>query len=76
MEGNASYLETENYPVGEVNGGGGVCPSQYLVDAFEMKDGLAWNQSPLYDAAKPYDNRDPGWPPSSCLIMLLSKAEK
>lgn len=35
------------------------CPTQNLVDAFEMKDGLAWDKSPLYSAAKPYDNRDP-----------------
>jgi hypothetical protein len=59
VETNNNFVETDNYPVGEVNGTGGVCPSQYLVDAFEMKDGLPWNQSPLYDAAKPYDNRDP-----------------
>lgn len=35
------------------------CPTQNLVDAFEMKDGLSWDKSPLYNAAKPYENRDP-----------------
>lgn len=35
------------------------CPTQNLVDAFEMKDGLSWDKSPLYNTAKPYDNRDP-----------------
>lgn len=35
------------------------CPTQNLVDAFEMKDGLPWDQSPYYDAARPYENRDP-----------------
>jgi uncharacterized lipoprotein YehR (DUF1307 family) len=54
-----NYLETANFPVGEVNGNGGVCPSQYLVDAFEMKDGLPYSQSPLYNAVAPYSNRDP-----------------
>ncbi|QNK63264.1 RagB/SusD family nutrient uptake outer membrane protein [Pedobacter sp. PAMC26386] len=58
-EANANYVERANYPVGEFNGGGGVCPSQYLVDTYEMKDGLPITQSPLYDAGRPYDNRDP-----------------
>lgn len=34
-------------------------PSQDLVDAFEMIDGLPYNQSGLYDASNPYLNRDP-----------------
>jgi hypothetical protein len=32
---------------------------QYLVDDFECTDGLPITSSPLYNAAKPYDNRDP-----------------
>lgn len=34
-------------------------PSQNLVDIFEMKDGLSWKKSPLYDPHHPYRNRDP-----------------
>lgn len=34
-------------------------PTQNLVDAFPMRDGLAWDKSPLYNANRPYDNRDP-----------------
>lgn len=56
---NSNTLESANFPVGEVNGNGGVCPSQYLVDAYEMKDGLPYTTSPLYSAANPYANRDP-----------------
>jgi starch-binding outer membrane protein, SusD/RagB family len=36
-----------------------VFPTQELVDAFPMKDGLPYTASPLYDPARPYDNRDP-----------------
>lgn len=31
----------------------------YLVDDFECTDGLPISQSPLYNASKPYENRDP-----------------
>ena len=34
-------------------------PTQTLVDAFLMTDGLPIEESPLYDPAKPYENRDP-----------------
>jgi hypothetical protein len=63
---NTNTFERANYPVGMVNAGeGATCPSQNLVDAFEMKTtGL-----PIDDAASgynpndPYVNRDPrlGW---------------
>lgn len=59
VESNSNSVERANYPVGEVGANGGVCPSQYLVDAFEMKDGLPYTQSSLYSAASPYANRDP-----------------
>ena len=35
------------------------CPTQNLVDAFEMIDGKKWNESPLYNPEKPYENKDP-----------------
>ena len=35
------------------------CPTQNIVDQYEMTDGLAYDQSPLYDPAHPYANRDP-----------------
>jgi len=34
-------------------------PTQELVDAFPMKDGIHYSQSPLYDPSDPYANRDP-----------------
>lgn len=34
-------------------------PLHAMIDAYDMKDGLPASQSPLYDASKPYDNRDP-----------------
>ncbi|UKJ07440.1 RagB/SusD family nutrient uptake outer membrane protein [Solitalea lacus] len=41
------------------NGWTNIQPTVYLVDNYEMKDGLPAAQSPLFNAAKPYDNRDP-----------------
>lgn len=35
------------------------CPTQNMVDQYEMTDGLPYNQSPLYDSSHPYVNRDP-----------------
>jgi hypothetical protein len=42
--------------------GKGVCywgPTQDLIDSYQSKDGLPITQSPLYDATKPFENRDP-----------------
>lgn len=43
------------------NGGGHAnkIPSYQLVDSYGCKDGLAIDKSPLYNPAKPWDNRDP-----------------
>ncbi|WP_080905071.1 RagB/SusD family nutrient uptake outer membrane protein [Parabacteroides sp. Marseille-P3160] len=43
------------------NGGGHAnkIPSYQLVDSYECLDGLAIDKSPLYNPAKPWDNRDP-----------------
>ena len=34
-------------------------PTQDLINTFQAKDGLPITESPLYDAAKPFENRDP-----------------
>lgn len=59
--GDTNVPELYNYPVGMENGNSGNCPTQTLVDAYEMKNtGKAWNESESgYDAQKPYTNRDP-----------------
>jgi starch-binding outer membrane protein, SusD/RagB family len=36
-----------------------ITPLRELVDAYQMRDGLPITQSPLYDAANPYANKDP-----------------
>ncbi len=55
-------VETYNYPVG-IEGGstGSNCPSQNMVDAYEMQaTGLGINEAGSgYDAANPYAGRDP-----------------
>jgi starch-binding outer membrane protein, SusD/RagB family len=55
-------FERANYPAGMVNGGqGATCPSQNLVDAFEMRTtGLPiTNPASGFDPNNPYANRDP-----------------
>lgn len=49
------------YPILCRNAGGASnkVPSQSLVDAYECTDGLTIDKSPLYDPAKPFQNRDP-----------------
>lgn len=42
-----------------IGGWGGVCPTQNLVDMFEMTDGQTYDKSALYEANNPYKNRDP-----------------
>lgn len=55
----ANTFESYNFPVGYSSGQGGNCPTQDLVDAFECTDGKSISESPLYDVANPYANRDP-----------------
>lgn len=55
-----SYIESHSYPVGVQGGTGGNCPTQDLVDAYEMKNGKAINEEGSgYDKNDPYKNRDP-----------------
>ena len=52
-------LESSNYPP-SLYGNGRVNPTQNLVDAFPMANGYPISMSASgYDAAKPYENRDP-----------------
>ena len=55
----SSSMETSNFPAGLENCKGGNCPTQNLVDAYEMVDGKPWDQSAFYDPANPCANRDP-----------------
>jgi len=56
---NTNTIEKENYPIGYEKGSTGNCPTQNLVDAYEMADGTLfdWNNSAM--ASNPYNNRDP-----------------
>ncbi len=52
-------FEKYNFPIGMENAGGGNCPTQNLVDAFEMTNGKAINEAGSgYDPQNPYANRD------------------
>ncbi|WP_321334105.1 RagB/SusD family nutrient uptake outer membrane protein [uncultured Bacteroides sp.] len=54
-------LEGYNFPIGVEGGNSGNCPTQTLVDAYEMKvTGKLWNEEGSgYDATNPYGGRDP-----------------
>ncbi len=52
-------FEKYNFPIGLENAGGGNCPTQNLVDAFEMSNGKAITDPDSgYDPQNPYANRD------------------
>ncbi|MCK9412542.1 MAG: RagB/SusD family nutrient uptake outer membrane protein [Prolixibacteraceae bacterium] len=57
--GALNSFEAANYSIGFNGGRTGTCPSQNLVDAYEMKDGTAFSWSNPAQAADPYLNRDP-----------------
>ncbi len=59
--GDLNTLESNNFPIGVEGGKSGNCPTQTLVDAYQMKStGLNWDESGSgYNPAKPYDGRDP-----------------
>ncbi len=60
-DGFSSTLEGYNFPKGVQGGNSGNCPTQNLVDAYEMQaTGLGINEAGSgYDAANPYEGRDP-----------------
>lgn len=51
--------ENDNFPAGFTNAKGGTCPSQDLVDAYEMKDGTVFSWNDPVQAKDPYLDRDP-----------------
>ena len=59
--GDMDAPERDSFPIGMENGNSGNCPTQNLVDAYEMKaTGKAWNEEESgYNAANPYADRDP-----------------
>lgn len=54
-------LEAYNFPIGVDGGGGGNCPTQNLVDAYQMQaTGKLWNETGSgYNPLSPYQGRDP-----------------
>lgn len=51
--------EVDNFPAGFTNAKGGTCPSQEMVDAYEMEDGTLFDWSKEQHKAAPYEKRDP-----------------
>lgn len=52
-------FEKANFPMGVEGGSTSTCPTQNLVDAYEMTDGSAFDWSNPDMKANPYANRDP-----------------
>lgn len=58
-EGASNGFESRNFPVGYQGGNTGTCPTQNLVDAYEMRaSGLPITADPRYNPANPYTGRD------------------
>jgi len=59
--GDLNSIEATNFPVGVEGGKSGNCPTQTLVDAYEMKaTGLLWNEEGSgYNPNQPFAGRDP-----------------
>ena len=55
----SNAFEKANLPISYDGVTGGNCPSQNLVDAFQMKDGTDFDWSNPEHASNPYANRDP-----------------
>ena len=56
--GESHDMESDNYPP-SLYGHGRINPTQNLVDAFPAASGYPIASAPDYDAANPYENRDP-----------------
>ncbi len=56
----SNSFECYNFPIGMDGAGGGNCPTENLVSAYETTDGLAIDDpnNTLYDPQNPYANRD------------------
>ena len=81
--GDSQSLESTNFPIGVEGGHSGNCPTQTLVDAYQMKStGKLWNETGSgYDSQNPYLGRDPrlamtiaingdkGWPAYNSLPL-------
>ncbi len=57
----SNILESRNFPIGVEGGNSGNCPTQTLVDAYQMKStGKFWDDPESgYEASNPYAGRDP-----------------
>ena len=54
----SNAFEKYNFPIGMENAGGGNCPTENLVSAYETKNGLTITEDTSYDPQNPYANRD------------------
>jgi hypothetical protein len=57
----SNSFESSNFPIGfeKEKGNSGICPSQNLVDTYDMRDGTPFNWNNTTDVQTMYTNRDP-----------------
>lgn len=59
LNGNSKTFEENNSPIGFEGGNSGNTPTQNLIDAYEMRNGTAFDWNNAAQAANPYKDRDP-----------------
>uniref|UniRef100_A0AB33JCA3 RagB/SusD family nutrient uptake outer membrane protein n=2 Tax=unclassified Prevotella TaxID=2638335 RepID=A0AB33JCA3_9BACT len=57
--GKSTSFESGNFPIGVNKGKGNTCPTENLVDAYEMTNGTVFDWKNPAHAANPYKGRDP-----------------
>ncbi|KGI61221.1 MULTISPECIES: RagB/SusD family nutrient uptake outer membrane protein [unclassified Prevotella] len=57
--GETTSFESNNFPIGVNKGNGNTCPTENLVDAYEMANGDVFDWNNPAHAANPYKSRDP-----------------
>jgi len=57
--GESGEFERSNFPIGVTGGRTSTCPTENLVESYEMTDGSRFDWSDAAMKANPYENRDP-----------------
>ncbi len=57
--GETGTFESANFPIGVTGGKTSTCPTENLVEAYEMTDGSRFDWTDAGMKASPYENRDP-----------------
>jgi len=59
LQGQRVHAHPQNAGTRMLGSNSNIAPSQFLIDAYEATDGLPIDESLVYDASQPFNNRDP-----------------